>query len=687
MKRWIILITLISSILLLDAELQKNADLPRIAEVETAYRINPIQRNVPVWNWGQTPVSIATNFYDYFPGSSYSFPVRIQPLESENGVYIAFQAIENSTSQRRIYYAYISPDGEITSSPVTSLDFREGFPGIAVDQDTGAAVYVWHAQVNESPNLKVLLSVDQFDIFGVPGHITEPIVLWDNPGQDEFIWPSVFIGHSPSYDIDGSRRIYVFGSKPLNTSCDDSMQAKISYRDFSSPSDLAIYNEDDWTTFTIAQFEQWISIYVHFTINCSEDGKIIIVGHMNNGSSSALPFDPMDRLFVIENHNFGEGEWFTHVYDGTLPVTNPDDYFLNENGIPYQDMRFTPLSNSHNNVLIDNQGNIQFTLLYTLFNEEESWYPLFTTAKKIKYYSTEDPSEEGNWEIQCLYPPDAVEDDNEPYLPWNHDGLGINYIGDNLITYPSWPVGWYETNDVFYEQYFRMSQNDNWIAVAFSEGTKAKLYDESSDEYYYPWAYVPEFYIFLSEDYGDTWYDPIKLNAIETLELDGMVPAYFYLSDKIEKISDTQGKLHLMFTDDNSYGSSIHGNGINNGSTIMYASIIVDFTTGTSNQTSALTENAVSNYPNPFNMSGSERNSRTTIQFSVEQPGNVKVTVHNIKGQLVKTLTDGFMPAGEKHSVEWNGTDEAGNAVSSGVYLYKVETVQSAKMNKMLLIK
>jgi hypothetical protein len=85
------------------------------------------------------------------------------------------------------------------------------------------------------------------------------------------------------------------------------------------------------------------------------------------------------------------------------------------------------------------------------------------------------------------------------------------------------------------------------------------------------------------------------------------------------------------------------------------------------------------NYPNPFNPS-------TTITYSLPETSQVRLDVYNVKGQLVKTLVDSELPAGV-HSVIWNGKDMNDNAVSSGVYFYRITSSQGSISKKMLLMK
>ncbi len=85
------------------------------------------------------------------------------------------------------------------------------------------------------------------------------------------------------------------------------------------------------------------------------------------------------------------------------------------------------------------------------------------------------------------------------------------------------------------------------------------------------------------------------------------------------------------------------------------------------------------NYPNPFNPT-------TTIEFSIQASQRVNLTVYNIIGQQVKTLVDGYLSAGA-HSIEWNATDEKGQSVATGIYLYRLQVDQHSQAKKMLFLK
>jgi hypothetical protein len=85
------------------------------------------------------------------------------------------------------------------------------------------------------------------------------------------------------------------------------------------------------------------------------------------------------------------------------------------------------------------------------------------------------------------------------------------------------------------------------------------------------------------------------------------------------------------------------------------------------------------NYPNPFNP-------ETSISYTLKNAGKVSLEIYNLKGQRVKTLVNKQENAGQ-HAVVWNGQDDKGNAVSSGVYFYKLKSGNYTSTRKMILLK
>jgi len=85
------------------------------------------------------------------------------------------------------------------------------------------------------------------------------------------------------------------------------------------------------------------------------------------------------------------------------------------------------------------------------------------------------------------------------------------------------------------------------------------------------------------------------------------------------------------------------------------------------------------NMPNPFNAA-------TKIAFDLPKEADVKVEVYNMIGQKVKTLVAKHLDAGH-YTVVWDGTDDDGNGVVSGVYFYRLSAYGKVQTRKMMLVR
>jgi flagellar hook assembly protein FlgD len=91
------------------------------------------------------------------------------------------------------------------------------------------------------------------------------------------------------------------------------------------------------------------------------------------------------------------------------------------------------------------------------------------------------------------------------------------------------------------------------------------------------------------------------------------------------------------------------------------------------------------NYPNPFNPT-------TTLRYGIPKDALVTLTVYNVLGQKVTTLKSEIQNVGF-HNVQWNGRNDSGSPVSTGVYFYRLEakpvdgSETFSSLKKMLLMK
>ena len=85
------------------------------------------------------------------------------------------------------------------------------------------------------------------------------------------------------------------------------------------------------------------------------------------------------------------------------------------------------------------------------------------------------------------------------------------------------------------------------------------------------------------------------------------------------------------------------------------------------------------NYPNPFNPT-------TQIKYDLPEGAMVSITIYDIMGRSIKSLVNSNQSAGYR-SIQWNSTNNQGETVSAGVYLYSIEAGNFRQTKKMILLK
>jgi len=173
---------------------------------------------------------------------------------------------------------------------------------------------------------------------------------------------------------------------------------------------------------------------------------------------------------------------------------------------------------------------------------------------------------------------------------------------------------------------------------------------------------------YISNDGGDTW----SILETTSFSLTGWDEQVY---DLVELLG-VPDQLRLKFIVQDTGPDTIVEGGLDD----LLIAAIFDVTDIEDELAIKFVTNLGQNTPNPFNPS-------TEIRFSLADAGDVDLSVYDVAGRLVRRLASGHHDSGE-HRVTWDGESDAGQAVSSGMYFYRLETADGRTASKrMLLIK
>jgi len=680
---------------------------PKMREGTITLKSGTRDRDVPEYSFIVDPQGLQFGYADYFQAYN-DLPIGVQPqtsypnLFSAGGVYIGYRT-KSSAGVSQVNYSYINSSGIVEAD--ISLGAVGYYVDLAIDDYTADPIMTWHGYIDADDTPDCFYTYDLYHLLGSHGLWKPPAIWLDMNNQqdlfpfpdDEFVWPIVKIGPSP---LENMKRVYIYASNSteghgsVNYPSENVMFA---YADFDY-NDLNNQIDFDWTYQTIPELDawnaedpEWRRPYKAMAVH----ENIVIFFGFHVGYAAGPPY-PEDKLFVLINENYGEGGF---------ELIESDDWFFDmpnvENLFPTDNVKASISGTGHFNVTFkDNFSKVSFVGAMNLSFQEPDDPEWYYWPNANMYYPKEFIFDLNTQEFSFfdLYPQGANPADDLPMRPWDLDEDGIADELDpegNPLWEMDWPIYYYEPDDAFhYNHYFMASNPDNgWLAAVWTDGNYAKLnYD--GNEGYEDWNDISEIAIVVSRDNGETWSDPIFMNANTSdgnyvPQLNEMIPCFVYPAEYIEDLGDGHGKLHLFFLDDNSFGSyHSQSQGLDNGGTFQYAALDIDFDSYVSaeNNNIILTSSLAQNYPNPFHLSGNNRTNSTMINFSLNEASDVRIEVYNMKGQKVKTLTNDFYTAADHH-VTWDGTDDNNRNVSSGIYFYKMRTGGDVTAKKMILMR
>ena len=677
-------------------------------------------RFTPNYTFSVAPTALVANFYDYMIGGYNGLPLQVIPTSAGGGYFATYHARRQANATRRVFYSYIDASGNVTiNNEITETQVHEGYPSVAVDPVSGKPLYTWHVNVDADANVETVVTADAF-VEGIAGLYLPLMTVCDAPvvidppsyaptSDNEFIWPTIMVGPSPTA---GMRRAYVVMGNFATHAANPSENVYIAYADFNAEMIEQGFPAFVWNHTTIPTLDDWNHDTVNWrrpvmTFTLDDSGNIYYVGYHYATDADSNDLGEAD-LDVFKCGNYGQGTW-THVgaysnlatWNPDSSPTDPSGYFTDDNSLPYDDadLSWNIANSGHSNAIVDNNGKIHLPALWALSTNEGTYYPNLQFCKELVF----DPSSE-SFSVNEIYPQKPVEDTfNEYFTPWDTEAPwgAVDEFGGNPADgyYPlmdtAWPFSHWDQaahtdQMIFNYNNYKMTKPNpqGMMAAVWQSSYRARLINYYLEAEYAAWANTPEIFISVSWDNGNTWSEPIILNNIETPQLAGIKPMYVYPADQMiftGYVNDLPvGKLGLLFLDDYTWGSFVVTppyHPTNDGGRTMFMELQITPYGGAVDEPSAPQISSIlhQNYPNPFNP-------ETTISFDLLASGPASLKIFNTKGQLVRTLVDSNLPGG-KHSYIWNGLDDNGLAVSSGLYLYRLSSGSDTTTHKMILVK
>jgi hypothetical protein len=245
------------------------------------------------------------------------------------------------------------------------------------------------------------------------------------------------------------------------------------------------------------------------------------------------------------------------------------------------------------------------------------------------------------------------------------------------ILYERFYDNWISRNRTLYT-YDSVGLNTSWTSQEWSEDegwydSEMEIITYANHQPLERWRYgeVGDIRIMAPFLYTDYYYDT---DGRPASELDFTMGRIWY----------TSGRTTFLYNEDGTIAQKLYENRWSESNDLQYSSrnlftysaIVSADIPAPLPSPSRLT---ASNYPNPFNPS-------TTISYSLPQDGRVELAIYNVKGQRIRTLISEGQVTGT-HNITWDGTDDHGQPVGSGVYLYRLQRGSLSSTNKCILLK
>jgi len=385
-----------------------------------------------------------------------------------------------------------------------------------------------------------------------------------------------------------------------------------------------------------------------------------------------------DTLKMYSNEDF-EDNMNNDIVIGNVPICGLKSLITGRrqsitNQLMQLDIRDRTTGLIINEFMADNE-----TIISDEFGEFDDWveiYNLNSEAVSMEgLFLTDDPLIPDKWQF-----PDVEIPANDFLLIWTDDDDEQGELHTNFrLNTDGEFIGLYEIDGIMpLDTLSYGTQSEDISFGRFSDGENNWVF-MSDPSPGYPNNYIPIEVDFIADPI--TGFAPLEVEFIDTSI--GNIISWEWDFDNNGTIDSNEQNPLFTYLETGIYSVSLtvfDGMTSETDTKIDYIEITQ---TDTGDDFPAYVTKLYENHPNPFNPA-------TTIQFALKEDSNVSINIYNIKGALVKTLICKEMKA-DKHKIIWEGKDDKGKRVSSGIYFYKMVTSNSESeyslTRKMLLLK
>ena len=528
---------------------------------------------------------------------------------------------------------------------------------------------------------------------------------------DGTLWLSVMAGISfenkgyvpVSFDGEKWKRFYTEHIDDMEITSDDTVW--ISYGSYNGTAGLRSYNGERWTNHDIdTLFPDRVLGYSD--IRFDNDGSMWIAGVIAVDSHILYRYDGTSvRRYAVEgpkSYDFNDIAvgpdntlWFAtnagiSMFDRSVFINK--SLSLEETGLSSQMIEnFGEMANRVRSMEIDRAGTAWIGTMFGIWSYDgENWILYDSFLREFKHFSVWDIVTDQENVIWFLTGDGLLGCDNEQWteheLPADYSGMKIDRDG----------VKWFVSSTAG-DSHIASYDGENWLRFTeenspFAGNPVALAVDLDNSKWLGTekglWRFDDSGWTDFSEHVAHhREYGGYAFNNNDGIYIDGENIKWFIVDEKLVSFDGTNwikydnkhtGPVELV-TVDNDNILWIYG--YNGGKANLKSFDKGDLTpvlVEKSQKKPALLD-ITGNYPNPFNPS-------TTIEYSLAESGFTELAVYNIAGQKIKSLVSSEMTAG-RHSVMWDGYDDHGNAVSSGVYLSRLKSGEKVTTQRMLFMK